>query len=267
MNIAAPWMATDQTAFAFKHRRRKPADLVSLCVTNFNYGRYIIEALDSLAAQTHPALELVVVDDCSDKDDSVALITAWMEENHARFWRCTLVVHTRNLGPSAARNTAFRHAGGVFVFVMDADNMIYPRAIARLHEAAVDGGFDATYCQLEYFGKEQRIGSADIWDPAQIVRENYVDVMALLRREAWVAVDGYSHIDEGWEDYDFWLKFIDRDFQAAYVPEILCRYRVHGNSRTTNEAWVAHESLRAIMAFRHPALSARYRQSPAAARP
>ncbi|GCE81184.1 glycosyltransferase [Komagataeibacter oboediens] len=258
MSITAPWMATGQTAFTFRSRRKKPLDLVSVCVTNFNYGDYITDALDAIAAQTHAPLDLIVVDDHSDRDDSVALITAWMEENHQRFWRCTLIVHTRNQGPSAARNTAFRHAMGAFVFVMDADNTIYPRAIARLHEAARDGGFDATYCQLEYFDREQRIGSADIWDPAQMTRENYVDVMALIRRQAWADVDGYSHIDQGWEDYDFWLKFIDHGFEAAYVPEILCRYRMHGNSRTTNDAWAAHESLRGIMAFRHPELTARY---------
>ncbi|KAB8123605.1 glycosyltransferase family 2 protein [Komagataeibacter medellinensis] len=259
MSLNAPWMATGQTVCTFKSRRRQPADLISICLTNYNYGRYIIAALDSLAAQTHAALDLVVVDDQSTQDESVALIAAWMEANHKRFWRTTLIVHTRNQGPSAARNTAFHHAVGTFVFVMDADNIIYPRALGRLHEAARDGGFDATYSQIEFFGREQHIGSADIWDPTQMARENYVDVMALIRRQAWMDVDGYSHIDEGWEDYDFWLKFMDHGLEAGYVPEILCRYRVHGNSRTTNDAWAAHESLRAIMAFRHPELTARAR--------
>ncbi|MCE2565722.1 glycosyltransferase family 2 protein [Komagataeibacter sp. FNDCF1] len=261
MSLNAPWMATARVACTFRSRRRKPADLISVCLTNYNYSCYILEALDSIAAQTHAPLELVVVDDHSRKDDSVALITAWMEENHKRFWHATLVVHARNQGPSAARNTAFSHAGGTFVFVMDADNTVYPRALGRLHEAALDGGFDATYSQIEFFGLEQRIGSADIWDPMQMARENYVDVMALIRRQAWMDVDGYSHIDEGWEDYDFWLKFMDHGFEAGYVPEILCRYRMHGDSRTTNDAWAAHERLRAIMAFRHPELTARARMA------
>ncbi len=36
------------------------------------------------------------------------------------------------------------------------------------------------------------------------------------------------------------------------MPEILCRYRVHGRSRTATEAYIAHEQLKLIMAFRHP---------------
>ncbi|MDT8870872.1 glycosyltransferase family 2 protein [Komagataeibacter rhaeticus] len=126
MSLNAPWMATGQSACTFKSRRKKPADLISICLTNYNYGCYIIDALDSIAAQTHTALDLVVVDDHSTKDGSVDLITAWMEANQKRFWRASLIVHARNLGPSAARNTAFGHAMGTFVFVMDADNTIYP---------------------------------------------------------------------------------------------------------------------------------------------
>ena len=81
---------------------------------------------------------------------------------------------------------------------------------------------------------------------------NYIDVMALVSREAWRKVDGFSHLELGWEDYDFWLKFIDAGFTAAYLPEILCRYRLHGASRTDKDALPAHELLRQVMAIRHP---------------
>ena len=73
----------------------------------------------------------------------------------------------------------------------------------------------------------------------------------LVKKQAWEQVDGYSHIDEGWEDYDFWLKFITHKLDVGYVPEILCRYRVHGKSRTANEAHVHHQTLERMMDFRH----------------
>ena len=165
-----------------------------------------------------------------------------------------LLRHQRNQGPSGARHTAFREALGRSVFVIDADNEIYPRAIARLHAALWDGDFDAAYSQLEIFGDRRAVGRGDIWDPVELARDNYVDVMALIRRDAWERVDGYTHIEEGWEDYDFWLKFADAKMEVGYVPEILCRYRVHGKSRTAIEAHAAHEQLKLIMAFRHPVL-------------
>jgi glycosyltransferase involved in cell wall biosynthesis len=263
MSLFKPWNPTVTVAFAHQKPAKPPKDLVSICVTNFNYSKFLPDCLNSLAAQTHKNLDLVIVDDQSTDDDCVPVATAWLQANAARFHRATLLVHDRNQGPSGARNTAFRNALSDFVFVIDADNEAFPRAIARLYAAAVGGPFDATYPQLELFGDRKAIGSADIWDPDEVRDNNYVDVMGIVRKAAWESVGGYSHIDEGWEDYDFWLKFVDAGLKPGYVPEILCRYRVHGRSRTATEAYIAHEQLKLIMAFRHPPADAP--ASPAAA--
>jgi glycosyltransferase involved in cell wall biosynthesis len=257
MSITKPWNPKTTTEFSYVRPSKPPKDLVSICVTNFNYARFLPDCLDSLAAQTHRNLDLVIVDDKSTKDESIEVATEWLEKNKSRFYRAVLISHQRNQGPSEARNTAFRNAIGKFVFVIDADNEAYPRAIQRLYLAAVDGPFDGAYSQLEIFGDRKAVGSADIWDPVEIHNNNYVDVMGIIRKDAWEQVGGYSHIDEGWEDYDFWLKFVDAGLSCCYVPEILCRYRVHGKSRTATEAFVAHEQLKLIMAFRHPAVPAK----------
>jgi len=247
-----PWTPAAIVAFEASAKTKPPADLVSVCVTVYNYAEYLPDCLDSLAAQTHKNLDIVIVDDKSERDDSLAVAIAWAKTNAARFWRISVLTNARNQGPAAARNAAFKHAAGSKVFIIDADNTIYPRCIARLDGAMQNGDFDATYAQLEYFGTERKIGSSDIWDPAVIAEENYVDVMALVKKSAWEKIGGFSHIEEGWEDYDFWLKFIDAGLVAGYQPEILCRYRVHGKSRTHTDAYAAHEQLRAIMAYRHP---------------
>lgn len=250
--ILKPWSPRAVTAFEAYKKTKAPGNLISVCVTVFNYAAYLPDCLDAVATQTHGPLDLIIVDDKSEQDDSLAVAVAWAAENAARFHRVQVLAMPRNQGPAAARNAAFLAASGDTVFIIDADNEIYPRCIARLHAAVQNGGFDATYAQLEYFGTERRIGSADIWDPAVIAEENYVDVMALVKKSAWARIGGFSHIEEGWEDYDFWLKFIEAGFTAGYVPEILCRYRVHGKSRTHTDAYAAHEKLRTIMAHRHP---------------
>lgn len=247
-----PWSPSHRVVFETNPTSAPPNDLVTICVTAYNYERYLCDCLESLRSQTHQALELIVVDDRSEVDHTVALAEKWMQKHAARFHRCVLVTHLRNQGPSAARNTAFSLALGKYVFVIDADNEAYPRAIARLFEAAVGGGFDATYPQLEYFGDVRKLGVADIWDEEALYESNYVDVMALISLNLWQTVGGYSHIEEGWEDYDFWLKCCRMKAEIGYVPEILCRYRVHGRSRTTNDAHASHEKLKRIFAMLHP---------------
>ena len=48
------------------------------------------------------------------------------------------------------------------------------------------------------------------WQRQRLAFENHVDAMALVRRSAWESVGGYTHIEGGWEDYDFWCKLVEK---------------------------------------------------------
>jgi glycosyltransferase involved in cell wall biosynthesis len=242
----------------FAHTAAPPsADLVTVAVSLHNYARFLPECLDSVAAQRHAALDLVVVDDASAQDESADVALGWLKANAGRFAGVTLLRHRRNQGLAQTRNTAFEMARGELVFVLDADNTLYPRAIARLREALDDEGFDAAYTQLEFFGAQPRLGYADVWQAEHFAQANYVDAMALVRKRAWQAVGGYTHLDGGWEDYDFWCKFIEHGLCGAYLPEILCRYRVHEHSMLRTEHRQHHEGLAVQIMLRHPWLTLR----------
>jgi glycosyltransferase involved in cell wall biosynthesis len=247
--------AVGEMVFPRGARRAEPGDLVTVAVSLYNYARFLPECLDSVAAQSHPALELIVVDDASDADDSLAVAETWLAAHAERFARVLLLRHVRNEGLAETRNTAFARAAGEWVFVLDADNALYPRAIGRLHAVLAAEPFDAAYTQLECFGAQQRIGPADLWRREHFMRRNYVDAMALVSVRAWREVGGYSHIDGGWEDYDFWCKFIEHDLMAAYVPEMLCRYRVHDRSMLRTETRASKRDLRVRLTLRHPWLA------------
>jgi glycosyltransferase involved in cell wall biosynthesis len=230
-------------------------DLVTVAVSLFNYAGFLPDCLDSVLKQRHAALELVVVDDVSRADDSVEVARNWLQEHASRFARVLLLQHTRNQGLANVRNTAFRHARAKNVFVMDADNTIYPRAIGRLYGALRTSGAAAAYTQLELFGDRNAVGLADIWNPEWLRHGNYIDAMALISKRAWRDVGGYAHIEGGWEDYDFWCKFIEQGFVAAFVPEMLCRYRVHRSSMLRTETSRNYDAVFVEMTMRHPWMS------------
>ncbi len=247
---------THQTAteVVFEQTRdsQPAADLVTVAVSLYNYARFLPDCLGSIAAQRHPQLELVVVDDVSNRDDSVAVAREWLQAHSERFARVTLLRHRRNQGLARARNTAFERARGSHVFVIDADNEIYPRAIGRLLQAIEGSGAAAAYTQHELFGEQQSVGLADVWQPNWLRHGNYIDAMALVSHTAWRDVGGYTHIDGGWEDYDFWCKFIEQGYVGAFVPEILCRYRVHKASMLRTETARSYDGLFIEMTMRHP---------------
>jgi glycosyltransferase involved in cell wall biosynthesis len=252
MSGLPPYDRRVDTLFAHGDDAAAPDDLVTVTISLHNYAQFLPECLDSVAAQTHRALELIIVDDASDADDSAGVAAAWLAAHAGRFARTVLLRHLRNQGLAATRNTGFAHARGDFVFVLDADNMIYPRAIARLHAVLRAEPFAAAYTQLEFFGAERRLGYADLWRKEYFLHENFVDAMALVSRQAWQKVGGYTPIEGGWEDYDFWCKFIDHGLVAAFVPEILCRYRVHENSMLRTEHRGQRQSLAVQLTLRHP---------------
>lgn len=227
------------------------SESVTVIISLYNYEKFILEALQSVSEQTHQTLDLIVVDDAS-TDEGSTLAANWLDVNHKRFRRACIIRHPRNLGLSAARNTAFELAQTKYVFVLDADNCLYPTAIAKLSRALESSAASVAYSQIEFFGRERGFGFASEWDPDLFRVGNYVDAMALVRRSAWARVGGYAPLDLGWEDYDLWLKFIEHGMHGIFLPEILCRYRVHGQSMLRTVTDLHDQRVRAQLTFLHP---------------
>lgn len=231
---------------------RASAPMVSVIVTLYNYGHFLDDCLDSIRAQTQTDMELIVVDDHS-SDDSLGVAARWLSRNEGGFAGHRLVRHTKNMGLPYARNTAFAHASAPYVFVVDADNSLYPKAIERCLEAIKSSGAGAVYTQLEFFDERNGVGFADYWSAERLKRGNYIDAMALVDKKAWEQVGGYTQLSaNGWEDYDFWCKFVEHDLHAVFIPEMLCRYRWHGQSMSTNETRPKAPTLICEMSMRHP---------------
>jgi glycosyltransferase involved in cell wall biosynthesis len=232
--------------------KRAAAPQVSVIVSLYNYGHYLDACLDSIRMQTQKDLEIIVVDDCS-PDGGLGVATRWLGRNEDAFAGYRLLHHTKNMGLAFARNTAFAHAAAPYVFVMDADNMLYPPAVARCLETIKSSGAGAAYTQLEFFDERKGVGLADFWSAERLKRNNYIDAMSLVDKKAWEKVGGYSQLTAaGWEDYDFWCKFVEHDLTAVFIPEMLCRYRWHGKSMSNNETYPNAGPLILEMSMRHP---------------
>ena len=254
LEIVCDWQAPDLG-------QRPP--VAGVVVSLFNYADRIAEALQSVCAQTQQRLELIVVDDAS-TDDGAAVVESWIDAclstaGHP-FVRVLLLRHGQNAGLAAARNTAMAHSQAPWCFVLDADNVLFPDAVAgclALADAsdpklAVVHPLLAVEAGPGRFDEKRTLVSSAIWQRERLLAGNEVDAMALVRRCAWKAVGGYTHIEGGWEDYDFWCKLVEAGFHGPQCPRILAVYRSHVDSmsnRTTNGSWYA---LSRVLQQRHP---------------
>jgi len=103
------------------------APLVSVVITSYNTGRYLPETLDSALAQTHRPIEVIVVDDGS-TDDTVTQVGPYLD-------RITFIRRSHG-GLAAARNQGIAAAKGVYVALLDADDLWMPGKLSVQVEIA-----------------------------------------------------------------------------------------------------------------------------------
>ncbi|MEU9042134.1 MULTISPECIES: CDP-glycerol glycerophosphotransferase family protein [unclassified Kitasatospora] len=114
------------------------APRLSIVVPIYNVERYLVECLDSIAAQTFTDFECVMVDDGS-KDDSAALAEAYAAKD-SRF----RLVRQVNKGLGAARNTGIRHIDpdSEFLCFVDSDDSMPPSAYELMINTLEETGSD-----------------------------------------------------------------------------------------------------------------------------
>ena len=196
-------------------------ELVSVAVSVRECASHLTSCLDSIARQSHARLDLIVVDDAS-QDGTCRTALDWIEASGDRFERLRLMRHRNSMGLSAARNLAFEAATCDAVFVLDGEDCIVPRALARLYEAMTDNGAAVSYSHLIYPEAIREIGVATDWSEASFLRGDAVGGMAMVDRRGWATVGGYAAMPEGWEHYDLWCKFVEAGLYGVFVPELLC---------------------------------------------
>jgi glycosyltransferase involved in cell wall biosynthesis len=133
---------------------------VSIIVPCFNAADFIAEGLASVQRQSFSDWECLVVDDCS-TDKSVAVLHDLARADP----RIVPIVHERNGGAAAARNTAIEAASGTWLTLLDADDVYAPDRLARLVTLAQTNDADMVFDNqaVSDFPSTQQVDTAFHW--------------------------------------------------------------------------------------------------------
>jgi hypothetical protein len=230
---------------------------VSVLLTVYNYADYVRNALHSVALSDIDEIEVVVVDDAS-SDHSVDAVRAACEG--FPWLSVRLVRRASNHGLSAARNLAAEHAAAELLFILDADNAVFPSALGML-ASALEERPDAAFAYglIEAFdvGGPVDVMSWLDWNPSRLRYGNYIDAMAMIRRSALERVGGYSTegaFSLGWEDFALWVAMADADMEGVRVPDFVGRYRVNPHSMLSLTD-IDHSAVWAALLRKYPSLA------------
>lgn len=117
--------------------QRTARDCVSILIPAYNSEKWLSAAIESALGQTHPTIEVIVVDDGS-TDGTLAVAESFTP-------RGVKVIHQTNRGAAAARNRALAESTGEWIQFLDADDLLHSEKIARQLSVAHQLGPDFLY--------------------------------------------------------------------------------------------------------------------------
>jgi len=201
--------------------------------------RYIVEALDSLLAQTFQQFETIVVNDgCP---DTLALERV-LEPYQSRI----RYIKQANAGVSGACNTAILAAQFPLILRLDPDDILEPTCLeSQVSFMHAHPEFDVCYVNSRFFGGSDADGRRWMDLNPSDGEVTFLNVMAgrtapaspgsIIRRDALIRAGLYDTSLHSWEDFDMWLRILRSGGRIAYNREPLVRYRRRPGSLTVQD--------------------------------
>ncbi len=217
----------------------------SAIIPVFNRAGTLIRALDSVAAQTRPPDEVIVVDDGS---------TDGVEEIIARHCPGVRVIRQANAGVSSARNRGIAAATGEWIALLDSDDEWRPRKLERQMQALADNPRYHLCHTNEIWirngrrvneGKRHKKSGGHIFEkclPLCVISPS----SAVIRRELLSELGGFDESLPVCEDYDLWLRICARH-PVLFVEEALTvKYGGHEDQLSRRYSGMDRFRIRAI---------------------
>ncbi len=219
--------------------------VVSVVIPCFNQGQFLASAIESVLAQNHGAIEIVVVDDGSTDNTSTI----------ASGYRGVTLVRQQNRGLAAARNAGFDAGTGDYVIFLDADDVLLAGGI----DAGVDCLEANRDCAFAWGRYRVRDEAGSLWEPPTtqlpradayppLLRGNHITMHAtvIYRRRALDSIGRFNPRLPACEDYDLYLR-IARKSPIASHEHVVAEYRKHKGSMSADSPRML-EAVLAVMA-------------------
>lgn len=235
-------------------------NLISTIIPVYNRPVMIRDAVQSVLAQTHRPIEIVLVDDGS--TDSTPEVLESLAQKHPE----VVVVRQQNAGPGAARNTGLIASHGTFIQYLDSDDLLHPEKFER-QLVAFHRRPEAGVCYCVTHRKDPKSNEMVPWArtaeqiddifPSFLPKRGWATLTPLWRRSVCEAIGPWKpyRVMEDWE-HDLRAGLLG--VVPVRVPEVLCTVVDHQQARASgmNEGYttervrdlfLSHESIWGLM--------------------
>ncbi|MEQ9822799.1 MAG: glycosyltransferase family A protein [Puniceicoccaceae bacterium] len=222
-----------RSSLSASDRQRVP--LISVIIPCYNYGKYLLDAVESILNQTLSGVELIVVDGGSNDAHTREVLEQLSEEGVQVFIRSerSLVGSNRNFG--------IERSNAPFVCCLDADDVLDEHYLEKTLFRLLWDNADVAGTGARCLGaSNQLMGVKPVLENREILSHNGIMSASVFRKELWEKVGGYEDFGLGdayiYEDWHFWCKCALAGARFLNLPrEFLIGYRVHSSSSLSRQ--------------------------------
>jgi len=194
----------------------RTSNLVSVIIPCWNDGQYIHNALDSILSQTYKEIEVIVINDGSDDEETLKILNNIYTPK-------TTVYHKKNGGLASARNYGIKKCSGEYILTLDADDMFAPDFLEKgLSILKADPGIGMVTSYTKKYRKKNssfvQLKGGGIED---FVVKNHAVACLLFRYQCWIDAGGYDEDAPGFEDWEFFISVTKHGWYIYSIPEYL----------------------------------------------
>ena len=209
---------------------RKGSDLISVIITNYNYGKYISEAIYSILNQSYENVELIIINDGS-TDDSDKIINKIIKKNPKRN---IVYINRENRGVVYTRNEGLEAAKGEYICYLDADDYFNTDYLEKSYEIAKDYDADVVYPNWHFVG--DWLGRPDTKFPefsleGLQLQKLHCTPASLVRKES-VGSHRFE-VEKVAEDWDFFLGLSFQGLKFKLADDNFINYRIRQGTRSS----------------------------------
>ena len=213
---------------------------ITCVLRTFSRPQFLERALRSLDQQTHPNLEIIVVDDAGTPVNEVV----------AAFPGAALLVNDENLGLSASSNRGLAAATGAYTFFLDDDDIVFPDHVSTLVEAALQANARSVHsAAISEFSDRAAQGYRvrgyavfldGVVDPATFHFDDRIAPMTVLTQTALLReIGGFDEAIPSAHDWDLFVRIMQRT-PIVCVPRITALYSIRSDASNMTSFAGAH---------------------------
>ena len=222
------WKSPDIDSFINYHEQYDTK--ISIIIPCYNHEKYIKETIDSIKSQKFKDFSCIIINDGSTDNSENIILSEISGDQRFRYFKVS------NHGPGCARNFGAKKSNSEYILFLDSDDIISPNyisdAIKYLDEHKDIALYYGNYKLLSESGEEEEdvIIEGD-FSYYSLLMVNPLYVSVILRRTRFDEVSGFNEDLVGFEDWEFFIRYLYGDKKVYKSSDFVFYYRQHGNSR------------------------------------